>query len=137
MIIRFSEKDLAGNSYIPVGEHEVVVAKIEEQDSKQGEKMLVVHVRDRMLREAKEYFVLTEKALWKLAGFAIACGIDKEELAANGLNVSKLMGSKLIMIKKQTGVRMYDGKEVKDYSNEYFRPQNVADKEGKEDEILF
>lgn len=139
MVIRFSEKDLVGSNFIPEGETEVMVAQIDSGNSKGGEPMLTVVLKDRMGREAKEYFLLSDKTLWKLANFAMAGGIAKDQLAANGLEVGKLLGLRLMMVKKQVGVRDYNGKSVKDYSQEFFKLQQGAatPSAAKEDDILF
>lgn len=120
MNISFSEKDLSGGSYIPEGEHVVTVAEVKQETSKAGAPMIVVILKDRMGREAKEYFTLADNAKWKLAGFAKACGISKDVLQSQGLNIASLMGKKAMMVKKQSGVEMYQGKEKKTYDVEFF-----------------
>lgn len=121
MIIRFEDKDLTENKYMPEGEHEVFVTKIEEAMSKAGNPMLVITVSDRMGRNERVYFPVSDASKWKLASFAMACGISVEALKANGLNVPHLMGKKTMLVKKQSGVEMYDGKEKKQYDVQFFK----------------
>lgn len=126
MIIRFTDKDLEGSNFIPEGETEVVISKLETAKSKNGADMLIVHLKDRLAREEKEYFSLSEKALWKLAAFAKAAGFAQEDLKASGLNVPKLAGKHLLMVKTQVGVRRHEGKELKDYEKTFYKLQKEA-----------
>jgi hypothetical protein len=121
MIIRFNDKDLVETSYMPEGEHECVVAKLEEAKSKSGNDMLVVTLMDKVGRTEKLYFPVSDASKWKLARFAMACGIPVEALKANGLDVPNLRGKKVMILKKQSGTEMYEGKEKKRYETEFFK----------------
>lgn len=119
MIIRFTDKDLDDNQFFPEGEHEVYIKTINQEQSKKGNQMLVVVLADKMGREEKEFFPLGDTALWKLASFAKATGLTKEELKSSGLNVPSLPGRKLLLVKSMSGVEMVDNKERKRYEKAY------------------
>ena len=132
MIVKFNDKQLEGGNYLPEGEHEVAVVRVLAEKSKAGNDMLVVEMADRFGRGVKEYFLLDEKNLWKLAKFAAGAGFDKESLKANGLDTTQLVGRKLLAVKKQSGVRVVDGKERKEYHVEYFPAAQAAETKPEE-----
>ena len=137
MEIRFNEKDVEGSNYIPEGETEVTVAEIKNDQSKAGNAMLVVTLKDRFGREAREFFSLGDNAKWKIAQFAMATGVTKESLLSQGLKFQSLMGKKLMMVKKQSGVVHKDGKDIKQYSQEFFQVKGAQGSTKTEDEIPF
>lgn len=132
MIVKFNDKQLDGGNYLPEGEHEVAVVRVLAEKSKAGNDMLVVEMADKFGRGVKEYFLLDEKNLWKLASFAKSASFDKDSLKANGLDTTQLIGRKLIAVKKQTGVRVHEGKERKEYHVEYFPTTQAADSKADE-----
>lgn len=133
MIIKFSDKDLDGGSYLPEGEHEVSIVRALAETSKAGNDMIVVEIADKFGRQLKEYFLTDAKSLWKLARFAVSCGFDKESLKNVGLDTASLVGRKMIAVKKQTGVKIFDGKEKKEFHTEFFP---CAQDKAKEEEVL-
>jgi hypothetical protein len=135
MIYKFQDKDLEGGTYLPEGEHEVAIVRCMAEKSKAGNDMLVVEMADKFGRQVKEYFLTDAKNMWKLAKFAIACGFNKESLKSVGLDTNQLPGRKLIAVKKQTGVKVVEGKEKKEFNVEFFPAAHTEEK--KEDEIPF
>lgn len=137
MIVKFNDKQLDGGNYLPEGEHEVAIIRALAEKSKAGNDMLVVEMADKFGRGVKEYFLLDEKNLWKLANFAKAAGFEKESLKTVGLDTNQLPGRKLTAIKKQTGVKVVDGKERKEFHVEYFAAANSAAETKPEEQLPF
>lgn len=117
--VLFSEKDLESNSYLKEGVHDVFVKELSTEPSKSGNPMLTVTMSDVLGAEAREYFPLSDNAKWKLAQFAVACGIPKETLHRDGLAFGQLKGRKLTLVKKVVGKEVYDGKERNKYELSY------------------
>ena len=115
----FNEQDVAGGDYLGPGEHQVFVKELNRETSKKGNPMMVVTMSDAHGRTAKEFLTLADNTKFKVARFARACGFTKEHLLQNGLSFEALLGKKLVLIKKQTGVEMVEGKERKLFEQEY------------------
>jgi hypothetical protein len=81
--------------------------------------MAVITMKDSRGREAKEY-LLDGKSRFKVYNIARACGFSDEELKSGTWDTTKLKGKKLLLVKKQVGVSIWEGKEKKDYSQEYY-----------------
>lgn len=118
--------NLAGvqaSTYLEEGESVCSVVKVEDKASKdKGTPMVVVTLRDRLGRSDMENFVLSDKALFRLKGFAIACGIPEERL--NGkFNTDELRGKSVLVIKRLKGMRTIPTetgpKEVKDFERAF------------------
>lgn len=136
MIIRFKDEDINDRKYIPEGETEVIISKLsDEKQSKAGNPMLTIEFSDSLGRTAIEYYSLSDNAKFKIANLALACGYTAEQLKADGLDVPKLLGKKLLMVKKQTGTEMYNDKERKVYSVEFFKSKESPSQ--TEDDIMF
>lgn len=141
MGINFTADDLEGGSYLGEGEHEVTVTQVEAKNSKAGNPMTVVTMATASGKSALEFFSHVDKARFKIAGFARACGFSKEYLLAGKFTMEQLKGKRLRMIKTKTGVEMHEGKERGVYEQEYAtsqvntgaQPQELASQVGKDD----
>jgi hypothetical protein len=131
VIVKFNDKQLDGGNYLPEGEHEVSVVRCLSERSKAGNEMIVVEMADKFGRQVKEYFLVDEKNLWKLGKFAIAAGFEKETLKTVGLDTALLIGRSVIAIKKQSGVKVVDGKERKEFHVEFF-PSSASEAKAEE-----
>lgn len=126
-IVNFSKKDIEGQEYLPEGESVCTVTKVEEIPAKSGSDMVVVTLADRLGRTARENFVLTEKALFRLARFAKACGFQPGEIE-NGFDTNRLRGRKVVVIKTFSGMRTgNDGREYKDYEHSFGKVEKGSD----------
>jgi hypothetical protein len=136
MRVNFTERDTENNKFLPTGRSVVRIANVEETQSKSGNPMLVVTVEGVGRwsgREGKEYFPLSDKAKWKLSSLAQAVGYTPERLVAEGLDTNQLVGKTFEIEKNQTGVRMYEGKEQKEFETTYHRHDDATDPAGEND----
>lgn len=114
------------NQFLPEGETICTVKKVMDTKSKEkGTAMVEVELVDRLGRLDRINFVLSEKALFRIKSFALACGFPEEQMAK--FDTSKLLGKKVLVIKTQKGMRTITTeqgpKEVKDYEHN-FGPAN-------------
>lgn len=72
------------SKYLPEGWHKVKVVKYEwaQNPSKAGNRGLEIHMRSNAGECPKLTFWITDKAMYRLAGFAVACGLTLEERKA-------------------------------------------------------
>lgn len=136
----FTDEDVkGGNNFLGAGEHEVTVVSVEDMQSKAGNPMTVLEFSDSLGRSAKEYIPAT--AGWKVYNIAVAAGIDPKTMASGSeFDPIRLKGKKLLLVKTQTGVKMVEGKERKEYSQEYYSSRKTgaaAGQAGVDEEIPF
>lgn len=109
---------VSANTFLPEGESVCTVRASKEVASKEkGTPMIEVEVSDRLGRSDRINFVLSEKALFRIKGFALACGFKEDGMQR--FDTTKLVGKKVLVIKTQKGTRMFDGREVKDYEHNF------------------
>jgi hypothetical protein len=73
--------DSAGGNYLEAGWHDTIVSDFETFDFNSGNRGVKFTVKGPGDRIGKTNgFVLIENSLWKLAGFAKACGMTKQEM---------------------------------------------------------
>lgn len=109
-------------NYLPEGETICTVKKAVDTVSRENKTpMIEVELTDRLGRSDKVNFVLSEKALFRIKIFALACGFKEEQMSK--FDTSKLVGKKVLVIKSLKGMRTITTdsgpKEVKDYDHNF------------------
>lgn len=113
---------VSSNTFLPEGESVCRVTKVEDKASKdKGTPMVVVTLADRLGRSEQQHFVLSDKALFRIKGFALACGIPEASMAR--FDTRSLAGCSVLVIKTKKGMRMITTeagpKEVPDYDFQF------------------
>ena len=91
--------DYAGGNYLNEGDHDVTIKGFRFFTFNSGSRGVEFELADRSGRGINTSFCLVESILWRLAGFAEACGLDK---AAMGR----------IDPKSEKGFQVFTGKRV-------------------------
>lgn len=113
------------NAFLPEGESICTVRAARDTKSKEkGTDMVEIEFADKLGRNDKVNFVLSEKALFRIKQLALALGYTEDSMQR--INTASFVGKKVLVIKTQKGVRMYDGKEYKDYEHS-FGPAQAAE----------
>lgn len=138
MKMKFTKSDLEGMRFIGEGTHEVVIDSAEKQTSKNGNNMAVLTLKADDGRERKSYFALTEKAQWKIAQLALACGISENILTSGDFDFPKdVMKKRFIITVFKTGTRIVDGEEKNTYGEEFSKIIGSKEPGYDKDEIPF
>ena len=69
-------------SWMPPGEHDVVITSYKPFTANSGNRGIEYTFRDNLGRTIKDACYLSQKALWKLANLAKACGMKKQQAAS-------------------------------------------------------
>lgn len=134
-------------NFLPEGENECTIVKIESQLTKEKkEPMEVFTFRDRLGREDRQFFTLGEKNLFRIKGLAIAAGMPAEGAHWATFDTGSLRGKRLLVVKKKIGMRQIitesGPKDVPDYEFAYAQASGAQPASGSstpagEDDIPF
>ena len=96
MAITLDFSNVTGGNYepIPTGDYVVEIEKVENRTAKSGNAMLNITFNvmegEHEGRKVFDFYVLTEKALWKLKDLLVAVGVDTEGMV--DLDAEDLVG---------------------------------------------
>lgn len=134
MNVTFTNEELEGSKYLGEGEHNVFVKTMTAKQSKAGNPMIEIEFADVTQKTSRDFFP-TSGNKFKLAALAIACGFKKEALVSGAFNTESLQGKQLKLVKKKTGVEIWDGKERATWSTDYI-PSATQQSSTQQDEDL-
>ena len=129
-----------GGSYLGEGRHKVVVRSFETTiNKKTSNRGVTFHLEDERAVKVKETFWLTQKAMWRLSNFAIACGLTlgdrKQYEPMHDASHQLLIGKKVMVdVIKAPG---NDGKMYSEVTEFWAVGEKAAPKaETKEDAVM-
>lgn len=119
MKVKFTGEDLESSNYLGEGQFVCTITKVEEKQSKTGKQMIEVEMTN-LGKTTRDWF-LTSEHVFKLGGFALACGFPDALLKSGDFDTKMLLQRKLVVTRKKTGKEVYDGKEKDKWESIYSR----------------
>ncbi len=131
--------DLSGVSvmnFLPEGESVCRIMKQEMKASKEkGTPMVEVTFQDKLGREEKQNFVLSDKALFRIKTLAVMSGLSEAQTNSNKFDTAWLQGRSVLVVKTKKGMRQIMGqdgqpRDVPDYDVQFGKATGTAEGSG-------
>lgn len=122
--------------YLGSGWHDVLVVSVREFEAKTTTQGVEFELKGQQDAKAKVSFYITEKALWRLAAFAVACGLTKEQLQLyneNSLESHRTLCGRRVKVLLEKGEKYHDVTDWAPIGSKVEEPTDVKPENPKVD----